>query len=525
MCTNDPVMISGSHLANRDGGQTRSQINRVFILVLWMVSGTVVTRDAGAAQLLAGVAKVDITNTNAGPINDPLYAKALVLRDDSTTAVIITVDAVALGEIGPIGNDYLGDVRARIQQQLNIEPANVLINTSHCHGLVCADVDQRTFQAVQQAVGNMVPVKVGAGSGHEDRIMENRRLKLKDGTEADVRHAYSLPPDEEVAGIGPVDPEIGVLRLDKEDGRTLAVVYNFACHPILGVPNGGITADLVGFASRVIENNLSDGTVALFLQGCAGDINPVFYKDVDHPRHAEQLGNMLGLSTLQALRKVECRADDRLVVHNEIVELPRADFAQRIIALQSLRERLCQSLEGTSLNLKMFVPLFVKYKLSSEFPSYYSHGYLHDQAMSRDDLKHLDTENQRNLEQYIRNIHTMEQLTRVQTNLALLKKHQADNVAAANKAIEAELLGLRIGDFVLVTFPGELSVQIGLNLKTASPHELTFVAGYTNGYIYYAPTAEQLRNPGSAQEDCDCILAPEWQKLFEDKAVEMLRGL
>ena len=78
---------------------------------------------------------------------------------------------------------------------------------------------------------------------------------------------------------------------------------------------------------------------------------------------------------------------------------------------------------------------------------------------------------------------------------------------------------------MLLTFPGELSVQIGLNIKKKSPHEPTFVAGYTNGYIYYAPTAEQLRNVGGAQEDSDCLLAPEWQKLYEDKAVEMLREL
>ena len=65
----------------------------------------------------------------------------------------------------------------------------------------------------------------------------------------------------------------------------------------------------------------------------------------------------------------------------------------------------------------------------------------------------------------------------------------------AAKTIDVELLGLRIGDFVLVTFPGELTVQIGLNIKKASPHELTFVAGYTNGYIYYAPT-------GRAASEC-----------------------
>ena len=77
----------------------------------------------------------------------------------------------------------------------------------------------------------------------------------------------------------------------------------------------------------------------------------------------------------------------------------------------------------------------------------------------------------------------------------------------------------------LVTFPGELTVRIGLNIKQRSPHKLTFVAGYTNGYIYYTPTAEQLLNVGGAQEDSDCILAPEWQALFESKVAELLKKL
>ena len=134
-------------------------------------------------------------------------------------------------------------------------------------------------------------------------------------------------------------------------------------------------------------------------------------------------------------------------------------------------------------------------------------------------------ENHRNLNNYIRNIRTMEELTRVQINLNLLRMHQADNAAAEKRSLDVELLGLRIGDFVLLTFPGELTVQIGLNIKKTSPHDLTFVAGYTNGYIYYAPTADQLRNVGRAQEDSDCILAPPWQAIFEKKAVEILGKL
>jgi hypothetical protein len=234
---------------------------------------------------------------------------------------------------------------------------------------------------------------------------------------------------------------------------------------------------------------------------------------------------MLGLSTLQALRRVRTREDDRLKVLNEVMELPRADVAQRIVEMEEEQTRLVQSLRGTSLNLKTFIHLFVKYRVSGEFPSYYSHRYLHDERMGRDDLVKLDAENRRAIELYIRNIRTMEELTRLQTNLALLRKHQADNAAAGESTIAVEVVGLRIGDFVLVTFPGELSVQIGLNIKGASPHERTFVAGYTNGYIYYAPTAEQLKNVGGAQEDSDCLLAPEWQQIYEKKADEIVRSL
>ncbi|MCL4215824.1 MAG: hypothetical protein KJ052_02285 [Candidatus Hydrogenedentes bacterium] len=478
--------------------------------------------DEGA--LLAGAAKADITDYDAGPVSDTLYVKALVLRNDATTFAIITVDAVAIGEIGRIGNDYLPMGRTRIEEELGIQPTNVLVNASHCHGVVCADVAERTIQCVQDAARNLEPVLVGAGSGREDRIMENRRLIMKDGSEADVRHAYSLPPDEAVASVGPIDPEIGVLRLDTRDGRTIAAVYNFACHPIQGVPGHGNTADMTGFASKAIEDGLDDGAVALFLQGCAGDINPIMYKAVDAPRDAEPLGNLLGLSALRALRKAEPKEDARLTVLNETIALPRADYTERIAALESEKTRLVASLTGTSLNLKTFLPLVVKYHLSPEYPSDYSHGYLHEEKMGRDGLGQLDAENRRNMDAYIANIHTMEALTRVQTNLALLRKHQADNTAAGD-SIDVELLAVRIGGFVLTTFPGELTVQIGLNIKSASPHEQTYVAGYTNGDIYYAPTTEQARNIGHAQEDSDCLLAPEWQAIYEAKAGEMLGRL
>ena len=77
----------------------------------------------------------------------------------------------------------------------------------------------------------------------------------------------------------------------------------------------------------------------------------------------------------------------------------------------------------------------------------------------------------------------------------------------------------------LVTFPGEPSVEVGLAIKKSAPRPLTFVAGYTNGYLYYAPTEKQRANPGCAQEDCDCLVAPQWQKLFEERVDDILKQL
>ena len=169
----------------------------------------------------------------------------------------------------------------------------------------------------------------------------------------------------------------------------------------------------------------------------------------------------------------------------------------------------------------------------SHFPSNYAAEVIaglgpenqQEDKLGRNELAVLDARNRRDIEAYIKNIETMEQLTRVNTNLRLLRMHQEQNMEAPKRTVTVELIGCRISDFVLTSFPGELTVQIGLNLKAKSSHQNTFIAGYTNGYIYYAPTSKQLENVGGAQEDSDCILAPHWQALYEQKALEILGRL
>lgn len=483
---------------------------------------------SASAQLRAGVAKSDISRMEGVRINDPVYAKVLVMDDGKTKLAIIAMDVTAIGGIGEVGDDFLPNVRVQLEREFQIPPSHVLVNASHNHppiNFLCDRYEQveRTVDAVRRAVKSMEPVKVGAGAGYEDRISMNRTLQLKNGKAWTIRHTNPCPPDSEVESVGPMDPEIGVLRIDRMDGTPLAVVFNFACHPYITVPMGGVTADFPGFSSKVIEDNLGEGAMALFLQGAGGDITSVLYKDVNRPRDSEPLGILLGLSTLKAVRQIETK-EGTLRVVNETVELPRkSDFEERIAELEAEQDELLKSLRGTSLNLKTFLPLYIRYALDPEHPSYYSYRYLQSEMLGRDELSGIDEQNRNHIQKYLNNIHSMEKLARIQDKTATLRRHQTINLEAGKPTVAMEVMGVRIGDFVLITNSTEALVEIGLNVKIASPFEYTFMAAYSNGYIHYGPPASEY--PKGGYEVTECLLAPEWQALYEAKAEEVIRRL
>ncbi len=476
-----------------------------------------------ADVMRGGFGKVDITHYDAGPVADPLFARAFVVEQQQSRYLILSLDVVALERIGPLPAQFLNDLRTELQSRFGIQPEHVLVNTTHCHGISAPDVLTRTLDAVGLAIKQLEPVKVGVGIGKEERISQNRRVKLKSGKEADYRHAYSLPPDEEIESIGPIDPVVTVLKVTGLDNKIRGILYHFACHPIQGTPSGGNTADFTGYSSRVIEEQMGAEAVALFLQGCGGDINPVGYKEYSQPRDAEKLGNLLALTALKTMREVETKADVDCQWKQTIVKIPLADLGPTILEIEQVRNQLVESLQGTSLNFKEFQKLIHSQALFPDYPSTDKGAYMLQQEQQREWLKKLDGDNRRLVEAYLKNIYTMESISRLQTNLKLLRMHQREIADIGARELDVEMVGLKIGDLKMITFPAELTVQIGLRLKKALSGPV-MVCGYTNGYIYYAPTTEQLLNRGYAQEDSDCLLAPQWQGAFEKVALELLNS-
>ncbi|HOQ29364.1 MAG TPA: hypothetical protein PLH36_11560, partial [Armatimonadota bacterium] len=129
----------------------------------------------------------------------------------------------------------------------------------------------------------------------------------------------------------------------------------------------------------------------------------------------------------------------------------------------------------------------------------------------------------RNIAKYLKNIEAMEKLAQIQDDLATLRKHQAINQEAGSPTIPAEVLGIRIGECVLVSSPAEVLTEVGLNIKRASPYKRTFLAAFSNGYMHYGPPASDYDKGG--YEVTECLLAPEWQRVFEDAARRVIARL
>jgi hypothetical protein len=99
----------------------------------------------------------------------------------------------------------------------------------------------------------------------------------------------------------PVDHTLGVVAIDGVDGKPIATLVNFACHPVvLGPENLEIAADYPGAMMAKIEDSI--GGQAMFVQGAAGDINPFWDKTAPADGGFEAMKKMGEAVAAEALR-------------------------------------------------------------------------------------------------------------------------------------------------------------------------------------------------------------------------------
>jgi neutral ceramidase len=230
---------------------------------------------AGAAEAVvtpdAGVVLVGSMKPATG-VHDDLVARALVLSDGETSMAIVTLDYIGFDF------DYIDVLIDAVAKASGIPAAHVMINCSHTHGSPItapwgpwekakdkpfhAMLPRKLGEIVQQAQAAAKPARLRRGR-EPIQIGFNRRLLRGD--------AIEMAPNPH----GAVIPWVDLLAVEEENGKPIAVLFSHAAHPVI-VHNTStlITADYPGFAVKAIQQTRGkDGGLALFAQGCCGNVN------------------------------------------------------------------------------------------------------------------------------------------------------------------------------------------------------------------------------------------------------------
>jgi neutral ceramidase len=229
------------------------------------------------AQLMAGTAKVNITPQSKEPLHDSVYARSLVLQSGQLRFAFVSVDlAVFTSErIEKICKERYG-----ISQ--------VMLCSSHNHSEPQPD-GKRSFQqgnpftlyyedqiikAVGESMAHLFPAHITAGRQTFPQLGFNRLIIREDGhaRESWFSDEHYTSENPERIPFGPVDPEVGVIRIDDEQGQPKVILMNYACHADIVCFNYAVSADYPGVACRKVEEAFGHGVNCLFVQGAGGNI-------------------------------------------------------------------------------------------------------------------------------------------------------------------------------------------------------------------------------------------------------------
>jgi neutral ceramidase len=394
--------------------------------------------------------------------HDSCKVRAAVFDDGTRRVALVGIDTLVVPRYTVL------EARAEIQKRCGIKPEAVLIGASHSHssgpvGMVqpgeydhasplvqdlaynkssMADrgfmlrLKSQIVNAVCQADRTRVEIKVGVGSGHEDKVAFNRRLRMKGG----LTFSHPSPGNPDILGYaGPIDPEVGVIGTWDMEGKLTGVIVNYACHATTSP--GGISANWIHYLEQTIRGALNSPVLpVVFLQGACGDITQVDnlapYARPASEQWARRVGGRVGAEAVKVLLMINQAPGSDIPI----------DFRQRVW------------------DVKRRVPSPERVKRSHE--------------LVRKTPKEVGATSW---------IFAKE--------IVMLEAQ-----IAKRAEVEVEVQAIQVGPAVFVSNPAEYFVQYGLDIKKGSKFPFTFPVELANGCVGYVPTEEALGPNGGGYE-------------------------
>ena len=317
---------------NDSNGGVVMKMTKLSLTALLLLVFGFTGRPVFADGLMAGVSVVNITppkgfkhsaigigggiDVNFG-VHDSTYARILALTDGTERMTIITLD-------------LLGFFPDRVKSLLPQELQNTVFCATHDHmGAATVsftppdfvyrtdyltEIEDTIAASIIETHKHLTPVTVGAATGTFDESYN----KLGGGL--GLYLCGQQNPDR--IRFEPVDQEVGVIRFDKQDGKPLAILVNYASHPVIAWICTRVTAEFPGFMENYLEEAIGDGVVGFYLQGACGDIQP-FDACAESYDKAREFGEKLAMTVLEINSSLQTEEppESELVFISDIIPL------------------------------------------------------------------------------------------------------------------------------------------------------------------------------------------------------------
>lgn len=314
----------------------------------------------------AGKSEIIITDEylmieNFTVIHKALYARAVVI-ENGDIFVCLSLEMTSLPE------EEVGLIRKGIAKHFHLKESQIWVCVTHTFSAphllpdaILGDkekIEQKavyreaickaSLKAAEQAFDSLQPVTAGFGEGMCD-VNRNRDVKLQDGWWIGE------------GGLGLTDHTVSILRLNREDGSVLAVLFHFGVQSSVldgsELNAGGkvVTPDLAGIASDYIEKCYKEeDTISLFLIGAAGDQCPIektvseIFVQGERARRdrqeegfdiCERLGEKLGKTVCDVLPEIVCvNVEDRIEYGKAKFLVPGKEMERDLKKLHPVKE-------------------------------------------------------------------------------------------------------------------------------------------------------------------------------------------
>ena len=366
-------------------------------------------------------------------IHTPLLAKTLVFQNSGETIAITSCELLHLT------GEHKCAILGRLGEELALTSSNWMLACTHTHSgpetfyyVQSKRVDpeyletlfDRVAESIRVAFENLQPATVSSGSVSVSGIAVNRHIVSEDGKAA---YECWLPNEE-----GLVDDRVCLLKVDSAAGQPMALLSNFACHPISLAEKGKPTSRLIsGDFPTLATDRLreSTGYEVVYTTGCAGDINPygICTGEETARKHGERFAEVVG----SALEDMQVLQDTRLSHVTEDLSAEYESYPKREELLDGLLE-----------NERLFV--------------------VGDPGL------------------------TFEQRFDGVSNVEWARRYlDLDERGEVYPPIPYQLQILRIGDYSLMAVPFEPFLEIGMKCQELLGADRSMVVAYANGNLGY----------------------------------------